>query len=103
MSKKQKIQGHQILHVLGNRYRNKIAKMLLADKELNVGSINAKLNSFNGGKISQPAVSQHLMKMRSKGILKTRRDQREIFYSVTNPSLIASILRNSDDLSAKVA
>lgn len=71
----------QILKVLGNFYRLQIVTLLL-NGEKNVSDLNQSV------KVSQPALSQHLSKLRSVGILGARREQRQIYYYITNPHLI---------------
>lgn len=71
----------QILKVLGNYYRLQIVTLLL-NGEKNVSELNQSV------KVSQPALSQHLAKLRREGILGARREQRQIFYYITNPHVI---------------
>jgi DNA-binding transcriptional ArsR family regulator len=42
--------------------------------------------------LSQPALSQHLAKMRLQGLVRTRRDGQTIFYSLASPA-VASVLQ----------
>jgi DNA-binding transcriptional ArsR family regulator len=71
----------QALKVLGSPYRLQIVTLLL-NGEKNVSELNKSL------KISQPALSQHLSKLRREGILRGRHEQRQIFYYLTNPHVI---------------
>ena len=71
----------QSLKVLGNFYRLQIVTLLL-NGEKNVSELNKSV------KVSQPALSQHLSKLRREGILGARREQRQIFYYLTNPHVI---------------
>lgn len=71
----------QILKVLGNFYRLHIVTLLL-NGEKNVSELNQSV------KVSQPALSQHLSKLRREGILGSRREQRQIFYYINNPHVI---------------
>lgn len=71
----------QSLKVLGNYYRLQIVTLLL-NGEKNVSEINKSV------KVSQPALSQHLSRLRRDGILGSRREQRQIFYFLTNPQVI---------------
>ena len=71
----------QSLKVLGNFYRLQIVTLLL-NGEKNVSELNKSV------KVSQPALSQHLSKLRRDGILGARREQRQIFYYLTNPHVI---------------
>ena len=71
----------QSLKVLGNFYRLQIVTLLL-NGEKNVSELNKSV------KVSQPALSQHLSKLRREGILGARREQRQIFYYLNNPHVI---------------
>ncbi len=71
----------QILKVLGNFYRLQIVTLLL-NGEKNVSELNQSV------KVSQPALSQHLSKLRREGVLGARREQRQIFYYINNPHVI---------------
>ena len=71
----------QILKALGNHYRLQIVSMLLRGEQ-NVSELNRTV------KVSQPALSQHLSKLKREGILGARRDQRQIFYYLANPHVI---------------
>ncbi|MES2983880.1 MAG: metalloregulator ArsR/SmtB family transcription factor [Pseudomonadota bacterium] len=71
----------QILKVLGNPYRLQIVTLLLGG-EKNVSELNKSV------KVSQPALSQHLSKLRREGVLGARREQRQIFYYLNNTHVI---------------
>lgn len=71
----------QILKALGNTYRLQIVTLLL-NGEKNVSVLNESV------KVSQPALSQHLSKLRREGIVGSRRQQRQIFYYIHNPHVI---------------
>lgn len=71
----------QILKVLGNPYRLQIVTLLL-NGEKNVTELNKSV------KVSQPALSQHLSKLRQEGVLGARREQRQIFYYLNNTHVI---------------
>lgn len=55
---------------------------LLRDKELSVGQVAKKAN------IRQANLSQHLSILREKGIVRTRRAGKTIYYSLANPKII---------------
>lgn len=57
----------------------------LAEGERSVGDLAAELE------ISQSALSQHLARMRSEGLVETRRDSQNIYYSVTDGEIRALI------------
>jgi len=59
----------------------------LSEGEKSVQQLEEKL------KISQSSVSQHLAKLRDKGILRDRREGNQVFYSIANPQ--THILINS--------
>ena len=71
----------QALKVLGNFYRLQIVTLLL-NGEKNVSELNKSV------KVSQPALSQHLSKLRREGILGARREQLQIYYYLNNPHVI---------------
>lgn len=57
----------------------------LAEGERSVGDLADELQ------ISQSALSQHLARMRSEGLVETRRDSQNVFYSVTDGEIRALI------------
>lgn len=63
-----------LLALLGNDKRLIIMSYIL-DTEMSVGEIADKVS------LSQSALSQHLAKLRSLGLVETRRDRQMIFYS----------------------
>ncbi len=71
----------QILKALGNFHRLQIVTLLL-NGEKNVSDLNRSV------KVSQPALSQHLGKLRREGIVAARRQQRQIFYFIANPHVV---------------
>ncbi|MFX1404124.1 MAG: ArsR/SmtB family transcription factor [Promethearchaeota archaeon] len=70
----------EICKVLANPKRIRIIH-ILKDTEKTVTEISQELG------ITQSNTSQHLMKMKAKGVLKSRRDGREIYYSIAVPEL----------------
>jgi len=62
------------LTLMGNEKRLAILSHLL-DEELSVGIIAERIS------LSQSALSQHLAKLRSFGLVETRRDRQMIYYS----------------------
>lgn len=70
-----------VCKAIGNQYRFQIVELLL-DGEKNVTTLNKSV------KVSQPALSQHLSKLRREGLLGHRREQRQIFYYIKNPTII---------------
>jgi len=57
---------------------------LLRDQELCVSDIYEMLD------LPQANISQHLMILRDEGILKTKREGKQILYSLANPKIIAA-------------
>lgn len=82
------------LKAFGNFYRLQIITLLLAG-EKNVSELNKTV------KVSQPALSQHLAKLRKAGIVQGRREQRQIFYYISNPHIIRVIGNTLDIVSVK--
>lgn len=62
------------LALMGNEKRLSIMSHLV-DDELSVGAIAERVD------LSQSALSQHLAKLRSRGLVQTRRDRQMIYYS----------------------
>lgn len=75
------VEKAQLLKVLGNAYRLHIVGLLFSG-EKNVSELNKEV------KVSQPALSQHLSKLRKEGVVDCRRDQRQIYYYLKNPHII---------------
>lgn len=77
----------EVLALLGNGKR--LAIMChIAEQELTVGAIAEKVA------LSQSALSQHLAKLRSSGLVETRRDKQKIYYSCADgpvPALLDAI------------
>ncbi|MFZ4456699.1 MAG: ArsR/SmtB family transcription factor [Bacteroidales bacterium] len=71
-----------ILKALSNANRLLILSVLAHEGELNVSDICSKLEC------TQPLISHHLTDMQAKGILKARREGRNIFYSLENQRVI---------------
>jgi DNA-binding transcriptional ArsR family regulator len=64
----------EVLTALGNSKRLAIITLLL-HQELSVGAIAERV------RLSQSALSQHLARLRSLGLVETRRDRQMIYYS----------------------
>lgn len=86
---------NEVIHVLGNKYRYAIAEILLQKSEVGVTQIISGLHKKFKAPISQPAVSQHLNKMRIKGIVSNRRDARQIFYRLEKPATVQFIIHHA--------
>lgn len=74
----------QLLKVLGNPDRLLLLCQLVAG-ELNVGELEERLQ------IVQPTLSQQLGVLRREGLVDTRRDGRQIYYSISSPEALAVI------------
>jgi ArsR family transcriptional regulator, virulence genes transcriptional regulator len=72
----------QFLKLIANTNRLLIL-CTLQDGAANVGQLEQKLG------VSQPALSQHLARMRQEGVLETKRQGQHIFYSVKDPRIAA--------------
>lgn len=75
-------QAAQFLKLMANPHRLMILCHLL-DKELSVSELNEHLP------LSQSALSQHLAVLRNSGLVKTRRQQQVIFYSLASQEVRA--------------
>lgn len=78
---KQLLKAVDLLKQLAHPVRLSILCMLLHEGEVNVGAIVDGV----GGAAGQSQVSQFLAKMRSEGLVKTRREGQVIFYSLSSP------------------
>jgi DNA-binding transcriptional ArsR family regulator len=65
----------RLMNALGNESRLMILCML-AEGEQSVGALNEAIS------LSQSALSQQLAKLRSQGLVETRRESQTIFYSL---------------------
>jgi ArsR family transcriptional regulator, virulence genes transcriptional regulator len=72
----------QFLKLMANPHRLMILCHLL-DQELSVSELNQHLP------LSQSALSQHLAVLRNSGLVRTRREQQTIFYSLASPEVHA--------------
>jgi DNA-binding transcriptional ArsR family regulator len=66
----------RLLKALGNAQRLRML-CLLADGEMSVGQINEQLPE-----LSQSALSQHLARLREEGLVDTRREAQNVWYSL---------------------
>lgn len=74
----------QLLKALGNPDRLLLLCQLIHG-EMNVGELEDRL------KIVQPTLSQQLGVLRREGLVDTRRDGRQIYYSISSPQALAII------------
>lgn len=66
------------IKAVANETRLQIIKLLSTAQELNVSELEKAI------KLSQSALSQHLSILRAAGLVKTRRQAQQIFYSVSD-------------------
>lgn len=74
-----------VLRLLGNERRLLLLCQLLVEGEASVGSLAAHVG------LSQPALSQHLAKLRDDGLVATRRSGTTIHYRIADPRVAALI------------
>jgi DNA-binding transcriptional ArsR family regulator len=80
------------LRVLAHPHRLRIVE-LLEGSDLSVGQLAAELG------IPQAACSQHLNRMRAYGLLRARREGKEVYYQVSHPhalNVLACIRKHMD-------
>lgn len=70
----------KILSSLSNHTRLRLLECL-SENEKNVTQL------INNCGLSQSAVSQHLEKLRSAGLVSTRKEGKEMYYSLANPKV----------------
>ncbi|WP_416065369.1 ArsR/SmtB family transcription factor [Rhizobium sp. ZK1] len=82
----------ELLLVMANAHRLRVLQTL-AEREVAVNNLADIIG------ISQSALSQHLAKLRSKDLVKTRRDAQTIYYSVKSDKVhvILEMLRQMFD------
>ncbi|MBB3388990.1 DNA-binding transcriptional ArsR family regulator [Rhizobium sp. BK275] len=82
----------ELLLVMANAHRLRMLQTL-AEREVTVNNLADIIG------ISQSALSQHLAKLRSKDLVKTRRDAQTIYYSVKSDKVhvILEMLRQMFD------
>lgn len=76
------IRAAELLKVLGYPIRLQILLLLTQGEQLSVSALQSKLH------MEQSAISQHLIKMKNKGILKVHRKGARAYYYVHDPSIV---------------
>ncbi len=78
------------LRLLSNENRLLILCLLIQHKELSAGALNESVA------LTQPALSQHLSKLREEGLITFRRDAQTLYYRIANPDVakLISTLKN---------
>lgn len=69
----------RLLALLANEKRLLILCLLVAEEEMTVGALAEAVA------LSQPALSQHLAKLREDGLVATRREAQSIHYRLADP------------------
>lgn len=85
--------GAMILRALNHKLRQQIVKLIDENKKLTVTEIYIRL------RLEQSVASQHLAILRRAGIVRTERDGKFIYYSVSTDR-IAHIMKCVEDLNA---
>lgn len=82
----------EMFKLMGHPLRLRIVEMLEKAGELPAGSFHEQLGE------PQPTISQHLNKMRLLGLLQTRREGGQVYYSVAQPQLfkLLECIRNCE-------
>lgn len=80
----------ELLKALSNPQRLRVL-CLLIDGEKTVGEINAEIE------LSQSALSQHLAVLREGGLVQTRREAQNVFYSVADGP-VQQVMRTLHDI-----
>lgn len=73
--------GELILRALNHKLRQDIITLIHENEEINVTDIYIRLN------LEQTVVSQHLSILRKAGFVKTRRESKQVFYTVNYEKL----------------
>jgi DNA-binding transcriptional ArsR family regulator len=85
--------GAMILRALNHKLRQQIVKLIDENKKLTVTEIYIRL------RLEQSVASQHLAILRRAGIVKTERDGKFIYYSVSTDR-VSHIMKCVEDLNA---
>lgn len=80
----------QLLRLLANERRLLLLCHLITDGEVTVGRLAEMVG------LSQPAISQHLARLRADGLVATRREATTIHYRVADPRVGRIILTLRD-------
>lgn len=80
----------RLLRLLANENRLLLLCHLAAEGEMGVGALADALG------LSQPALSQHLARLRQDGLVATRREAQAVFYRLAEPKVarILALLRD---------
>ncbi|GGG34107.1 hypothetical protein GCM10010964_22580 [Caldovatus sediminis] len=80
----------RLLRLLANENRLLVLCHLVADGEMSVGALAEALG------LSQPALSQHLARLREDGLVATRKEAQTVFYRLADPKAarLLAVLRD---------
>jgi DNA-binding transcriptional ArsR family regulator len=93
MSKRAAGDAARLLKELANENRL-LVLCALADSELSVGELNERVD------LSQSALSQHLARLRVRGLVRTRREGQTIYYALSESRAIDIIKLLHDEFCA---
>lgn len=79
------IKPTKFFKALGDPTRERIMRLLRKHHELNVGTLTEKLH------LAQPTVSQHLKILHEAGVVKTRKEGREVYYRICSTQIFDMI------------
>lgn len=83
-------QAARLLRLLGNERRLLVLCHLAGEGEVTVGWLARRLG------LSQPALSQHLAKLREDGLVATRKEAQAVFYRLADPKAARLLLTLRD-------
>jgi DNA-binding transcriptional ArsR family regulator len=80
----------RLLRLLANENRLLVLCHLVAEGEMSVGALAEALG------LSQPALSQHLARLREDGLVATRKEAQTVFYRLADPKAarVLAVLRD---------
>ena len=80
----------RLLRLLANENRLLLLCHLIAEGEMSVGALAEALG------LSQPALSQHLARLREDGLVATRKEAQAVFYRLVDPKAarVLEVLRD---------
>jgi DNA-binding transcriptional ArsR family regulator len=79
---KQAGEAARMLNLIGNEHRLLILCFLMARREMKAGELVEAVG------LSQSALSQHLGKLRSDGLVAYRRESQTLYYRIANPNIV---------------
>nr|WP_302474090.1 metalloregulator ArsR/SmtB family transcription factor [Roseococcus sp. MDT2-1-1] len=87
---KKAAEAARLLRLLSNEKRLLLLCHLMAEGEMGVGAMAEAVD------LSQPALSQHLARLREDGLVATRKEAQAVFYRLADPSAgrILALLRD---------